>query len=185
MRSRCHPDRACSSTPILPPRQSVLLPSMQLTECLLQIGYSLHHRSIPEDRSGLILPVRMRRVENRFVPVHPFLDATIRLRFGRPLLCKLIQRAGYGVLGVPKPAHALVRNSRHRASARRLPIRREDRLPNNQNAHLPLRVARQKLLHCGGPPQTYRSSGREKQHQSRHIGVAVKRILEAVEICTR
>ncbi len=89
------------------------------------------------------------------------------------------------MLGIPKLPRALVRDSRHRTAAGRPPIRGQDRLPNNQNAHLLLPVASQELLHCGGPPQTYGSSGREQQHQSGYIEVAVERILEAVEIGIR
>jgi hypothetical protein len=101
------------------------------------------------------------------------------------LFCKFVQCAGDNVLGIPKLPRAQVCDSRHRVAARRPPVRCQDRLPNNQNAHLLLRVASQELLHCGGPPQTYRSSGREQQYQSGYIEVGVKRILEAVEICIR
>ena len=105
--------------------------------------------------------MRAGRIQNRFVPVEPFLNAAIRLRLTRGPGCVILEFRGYDVVRVPELARSAVCNSSERAPTGRAPVRREDRLPHNEHAHLSIAVPRQELLSCGGPPQTGRSSRRQ------------------------
>ncbi len=103
-------------------------------------------------------------IQNCFVPVEPFLNATIRLRLRGSSDCAIIQFRGHDVLWVPELARAAVCNSCKRAATRWPPVGCEDRLPYDKHPHLSADLPRQQLLSCGGPPQTSRSSRRQQEH---------------------
>src|SRR5882762_5672452 len=50
---------------------------------------------------------------------------------------------------------------------------------------LPIRVPRQELLSCGGPPQTSRSSRRQQQDEPRNAGFGIERVLELRDVTFR
>jgi len=89
------------------------------------------------------------------------------------------------MLRVPELARSTVSDSSERAATRRPPVRWEDRLPHHEHAHLSVGVPRQKLLNCGGPPQTGWSSRRQQQNQPRNVGFGIERLLELPEISFR
>ena len=136
----------------------ILRPSMQFGPQPFQPGNNPNDRAIPKHRGRSILPMRARRIQNRFVPVETFLNAAIRLR--RSSACAILQFRGHDVLQVPELVRAAVCNPCERAATRWPPVRCEDRLPYHEHAHLSVAVPSQQLLSCGGPPQTSRSSGR-------------------------
>src|SRR6266446_3151746 len=75
---------------------------------------------------------------------------------------------------IPKLPCPPVRNSRQRAPAWRPPIGRKDWLPDNQHAHVAVRVLRKDLLGCGRPPQASRSSRGQQQYHPQGLGIAIK-----------
>ena len=114
--------------------------------------------AVPKDRKRSVFPSGAWRKEKRLVPVKSFLDATIRL-LAWLSVGEFFQLRGYEVLRVPELADAIVRESGECAAARRAPISREDRLPDDQHTQLAVVVTLQKLFGCGGPPQAGWSSG--------------------------
>src|SRR5712692_1230237 len=125
---------------------------MLVVEGLLEPRDNSRNWTVPKRCIRLILPVGVRCVKNGFIPVESFLHTAARLGVRGFLLCNFIQRTCYDVLRIPKLSNPLVGNSCHRTAAWRPPVGRQNRLPNNQHAHLPLRVPSQELLSCGGPP---------------------------------
>ena len=85
----------------------------------------------------------------------------------------------------PKTAGSDGQESVPRYSAGRFPVRRKNRLPNNEYAHPLVRVMRKKLLRCGRPPQTARSSRRQQQHHPGRIRVGIEGSRKLVQICIR
>src|SRR6516164_4359630 len=75
---------------------------------------------------------------------------------------------------IPKLPRSAVRNPRQRTPARRFPVDRKNRFPNNQHAHLPVRVMGKQLLRYGSPPQTTRSSGDSSNTIRGTFGSALK-----------
>jgi hypothetical protein len=86
--------------------------------------------------------VRAGRIQNRFVPVEPFLNAAIRFRLRRSSGCTNLQFRGHDMLRVPELTHSAVRDSSERAATRRSPVRWEDRLPHDENPQLSVAVPR-------------------------------------------
>lgn|ERR1700682_2637490 len=92
-----------------------------------------------------------------------------------------IQLLGDKMLWVPKLNGSLVYDSSKGAGAWRGEIRRQDRLPHDQNAESGVRMAGKKLFDCGGPPQTCRSSGREQKNDAGFVRGGVKCTLKFAE----
>jgi hypothetical protein len=158
---------------------------MDFVQGVLETRNDANYRAVPKHRSRSILPVRAGWIQNRFVPVEPFLNATIGLRLRGSSGYAILQFRGHDMLRVPKLARAAVCNSCERAATRWPPVRREDRLPHDKHPHLSAGLPRQQLLSCGGPPQTSRSSRRQEQDQPRNVGLGIKRFLELPEISFR
>jgi hypothetical protein len=89
------------------------------------------------------------------------------------------------MLWIPKLSRPMIWDSSECIPAGQSPISCQDRLPNNEDADPSLGVPCQKLLDCGGPPQTSWSRRRKKHHQSRRIQITIQSILEGDEICIR
>ena len=81
-------------------------------------------------------------IQNRFVPVEPFLNAAIRLRLGLSSGCAILQFRGHDMLRIPELTHAAVRDSSERATTWRSPVRWEDRLPHDEHPQLSVTVSR-------------------------------------------
>jgi hypothetical protein len=139
-----------------------------LVEYLLERRNNSHNRAVPKYRTGLVLPVPLRWVKNRIVPVEVVLDTAARLRLQWFLLYNLSQRFRYDVLRIPKLSHTAVRNSSQSTPAWQSPISCEDRLPDNEHAELPLWVPSQELLNCGGPRRQVGHVG-ERRSTSRGV----------------
>lgn len=73
----------------------------------------------------------VRRIENCLIPIEPSLDATVGARLIWLLFCNLIQRRCYEMVRVPELLCSFVGNSRQRAPARRFPVCRQHRFPND------------------------------------------------------
>jgi hypothetical protein len=86
--------------------------------------------------------VRTGWIQNRFVPVEPFLNAAIRLRLRRSSGCAILQFRGHDMLRVPELTHSAVRDSSERAATRRPPVRWEDRFPHDEHPQLSVAVPR-------------------------------------------
>jgi hypothetical protein len=87
--------------------------------------------------------MRAGRIQNRFVPVEPFLNAAIRLRLRRSPGCATLQFPGHDMLWVPELTHSAVCDSFERAPTRRPPVRRKDRLPYDEHTYLSVNVPSQ------------------------------------------
>jgi len=86
--------------------------------------------------------VRAGWIQNRFVPVEPFLNTAIRLRLRRSSGCAILQFRGHNMLRVPELTHSAVRDAAERAAARRAPVRWEDWFPHDEHAQLSVAVPR-------------------------------------------
>jgi hypothetical protein len=117
--------------------------------------------------------------------VEAFLDAAVRFQLPRLLLCEPRQFLGDKVFRVPKLLCSAVGNPRQRAPAWRSPVGGENWFPDDQHAHLSVRVPRKELFRCGRPPQTTWSSGGQQQHHSGNVGTAVKGSRELAQIWIR
>jgi hypothetical protein len=159
--------------------------SMHFVQGVLKIGNDSNYRAVPKHRSRGIFPVRAGWIQNRFVPIEPFLNTAIRFRLRRSSACTILQFQTHDMLRVPELARAAICNSRQRAATRWSPVRCEDRLPHDKHPHLSAGLTRQQLLSCGGPPQTSRSCRRQQQNQAWNVGVGIERFLELSEICLR
>jgi len=142
----------------------------------------VNYGSVQKGWGWFIVPLRMRGVENYVIPIEASAQAASGLYFWWLGSGSAIQLLGDQVLWVPKLPGSLVCDSAEGATARRSKIRGEDRLPDDQNAHLRIRMAGKKVFGCGGPPQTCRSSGREQKDDARVFRRRVKRVLEFAEI---
>ena len=60
---------------------------VHIAQRLLEALNDANNRTVPKRRSGSIFPVRAGRIENGFVPVKSFLNATIRLWLRRNSRC--------------------------------------------------------------------------------------------------
>lgn len=129
--------------------------------------------------------MRTGRIQDYFIPIEPFLDAAIRFRLGRSSASAVPQFRGHHMLRVPELTHSAVCNSSKRAATRWSPVRSENRLPHDKHSQLSAGAPRQQLRNCGGPPQTSRSSRRQKQDQSRYVGLRIECLLELPEISCR
>lgn len=83
---------------------------------------------------------------------------------------------------IPELANSAIRDSCERAGDWRTPVGGQDRFPHNLDAQIPLGMFRQKLLGCGGPPQTCWSSGREQQDEQRRGARRIRGHGEPAEI---
>lgn len=138
---------------------------------------------VPERRFRLILPFGPAGIENGVIPIKAFVEAAGRCRLGRLLFHDLVQSASDKVIRIPKLARSSIGHALQSAAGRRPPIGGENRLPDNQDAKVAVALARQKLLGCGGPPQTSGSSGRHKEEDARSVGSGVEGIFELCKIC--
>ena len=86
--------------------------------------------------------MRAGRIQNRFVPVEPFLNAAVRLRLRRSSGCAILQFHGHEMLRVPELTHSAVRDPSERAATRRSPVRWEDRFPHDEHPQLSVAVPR-------------------------------------------
>lgn len=85
---------------------------------------------------------------------------------------------------IPELPHSRIRQPAQCASAGRPPVGHQNWFPNDQHAPLPFRMLNEKLVGCGGPPQTKRSSGGQQQNQAGHGRIRIKYILELSNICS-
>jgi hypothetical protein len=125
-----------------------------ISESFLQTWDDSKHRAIPENGLRRVPPVRVRFVKDGVIPVKSLVNAAGGLRLWWLPFRNLIQGRSDQVYRIPKLTCSAVRNSPECDGSRRPPIRRENRLPDHQHTHLSVAMARQKLLGCGGPPQT-------------------------------
>jgi hypothetical protein len=145
-------------------RDTICLPGITLTSTSLSLQSYLKARNyanygaVPEHCNGRILPLQMRDVENRFVPVDSSLHAALGMWLVRFLHCEPAQRRRDYMTWVPKLSHPRVRYSRQRSPTWRTPVRWEYGFPYDQDAYLRIAIPTQEFLCCGGPPQTSWSS---------------------------
>ncbi len=92
--------------------------SMCCAQGVLKTRNDSNYRTVPKHRSRSILPMRARRIQNRFVPVEPFLNAAIRRRLRRSSGCAILQYRGHDMLRVPELTHSAVRDPSERAATR-------------------------------------------------------------------
>src|SRR5215469_7682577 len=145
-----------------------------LTNCLLQ--YVLTCVAEPPEE---VLPAARARAKLRYAKMLRFAGQEVATRFQ---LCDPSDLHCHKMLRIPKLSHSAVGDSSQCTLARWPPIRREDRLPNDEYAHLPVRVMRKKLLRCGRPPQTTWSSWRQQQHHPGRVRVGIKGSFKLREI---
>ena len=105
--------------------------------------------------------MRMRGVKNYVIPIKSPAQAAGRLYRWWLGGGSSIQLLGDKMVWVPKLPGALVCDSAEGAAAWGSKIGGQDRLPDDQNAELRVRMAGKKFFGCGGPPQTCCSSGGE------------------------
>lgn len=115
-----------------------------------------------KDEGGSSCHCSMRGVQNCVIPIESSAYAAGGLDFWWFGGGSAIQLVGDEMVWVPKLPGSLVRDSAEGASAWRSKIRGQDRLPDDQNAKLLVRMAGEKLFGCGGPPQTRCSRRREQ-----------------------
>src|ERR1700736_6338828 len=113
---------------------------MHPVQGVLKTRSNSNYRTVPKHRSRNILPMRAGWIQNRFVPVEPFLNAAIRLRLRRSPGCATLQFPGHDMLWVPELTHSAVCDSSERAATRRPPVCRKDRLPYDEHTHLSVNV---------------------------------------------
>jgi len=160
-------------------------PSALFVQYLLQPRSNSKNRSVPKYRSWSVFPLRVWPIEDGLIPMEPSLHAAVGLQLSVLLLCDPSHFLRDKMFRIPKLSCSAVRNPRQRAPVWRPPIGCKDRLPNNQHAHLSVRVPRKELLGCGRPPQTTWSSRGQQQHHPGKIGIAVKSGSELAQICIR
>jgi hypothetical protein len=127
-----------------------------------------------------MIPLLMRRIEDRFVPVESF--AGVRRWLRRRRAGYLAQRSRYFVLGVPELPHPRIGKPSQGVPARRAPIRRQNRLPHRENVYFPFRMLCQQFFGCGGPPQTEGSGRREHQNQPRRVSIRIECCQELIGV---
>ncbi len=157
--------------------------SWLVSKSLVQTWNDSNHGAVPKRGRRSILPARTGWIQNRLVPVEPFLNATNWIWLRRGPDYAILQFRGDDVLWVPELARASVCNSCECAATWRPPVRCEDRLPYDEHSHSSIGMPRQQLLSCGGPPQTSWSSRRQEQHQPRNGSLSIERLLKLPEIC--
>ena len=138
-----------------------------------QAGDGFPHRAFPVvgDRSGR--PAGTGQVEKGLVPQKTVVEAAV----GRSLSINGSVARDFlrdEVLRVPELAGAGIRNASQDRTAGRAQVGGENRLPDNQNTNIGVAFAREEFADCGGPPQTRRSSGREKQYEPGACGSSVE-----------
>jgi hypothetical protein len=138
------------------------LRSLDAAQSLPETGQDSNDGTIPKNGSWRVLPLRARRIENRIIPEEPFIYAAFRLWLSRFRAHHSAQLLGDEMLWVPELFCSTVRDSTQSARTRRSPVRRQNRLPHDQNMQFLVCIFLEKLFHCGGPPQTCRSSGGEQ-----------------------
>jgi hypothetical protein len=67
---------------------------------------------------------------------------------------------------IPELRNAPVADQRESSVRRPPPIGEEHWLPDHEHSQVAIHMPLQNRCHCGGPPQTCRSSGREQHHQT-------------------
>ena len=118
--------------------------------------------TIPINRHRSITPAGVLSIKGDLIPIETFLHTALWFWLDRFLLCDPSDLRCHEMLRIPKLPRAAVGNPRQSAAAWRFPICCKNRLPNNEHAHPFVRVMRKKLLRCGRPPQTTRSSWRQQ-----------------------
>src|ERR1700687_6407758 len=99
---------------------------MHIAQGVLKTRNDSNYRTVPKHRSWSIFPVRAGWIQNRFVPVEPFLNTAIRFRLRRSSACAVLEFRGHDMLRVPELAGLAVCDSSERAATRRPPVRWED-----------------------------------------------------------
>lgn len=127
-----------------------------------EAGDDVRHLAVPEESDGHVLPLGVRCVEDGVVPEEALVLTAIRLRLPWLGLRDATQFLGHKMIGVPELTCSWVRNPSQRAAARRAPVGGKDGLPNHQHAQLLAGMMIEKLLDCGGPPQTDGSCRRKE-----------------------
>ena len=94
----------------------------------------MHYRAVPESGNWRVLPALAWSVKNCVIPVESFVRAAVRLPLMGVLFCGFVQRLGYYMLWVPELSRPQVGDSRERAFAWWAPVRRKNRLPNDEHA---------------------------------------------------
>jgi len=154
-------------------------------QCLLQRRRNSKDCSIPKYRGWPIAPAHIWRKEKDLIPIETSLNAAFGLLLRGLASCHLPQRRGDRVVRVPKLSCPCVGDPRQRTPAWGPPIRGEDWLPNHQHPDFSVRVSRQDLLYCGGPPQARWSSRRKEQDHVCNICIGVKSGFKLAEVCAR
>lgn len=130
--------------------------------------------AVPEDREGRVVPENVSWIESGFVPIECVTDAALGQELDEFLLGNDGEPLGDEMMRIPELTGALVGDAGKSAAAGRAPVGGKNGFPDDQNAKVAIAVALKDLLDCGGPPQTFGSSGREEKDEARDGGVGVE-----------
>jgi len=79
---------------------------------------------------------------------------------------------------IPKMLCARIRHVGRERLARRTPIGDEHGFPDDQHSNIRAWICSQHISHCGGPPQTSRSSRGQQDYDTRPVAGGVKLLFE-------
>jgi hypothetical protein len=144
------------------PRQCLSMRCRKCSKPRTQSAHRIHHRAVDESR-WRAAELLAGRKQGDNVPQSAALPAARRL-IGRHLGLRCARNQ---MFTVPELNCTRIVQSPQHARRRAAPIGRQDGFPDHKNVQVRRRRLSQKAGHCGGPPQTYRSRGREQEHHSR------------------
>lgn len=131
------------------------------TEALLDIGdraigkVSIWRHRMPEASLG---------IKRGKVPKVCVQAATVWPRAGWIRIQLARDRTGHEVIAIPELHYVGVMKACQHGSCRPFPVRRQDRLPDDQNLKIRIMDSFEQRFGCGGPPQAYWSCWRQQQH---------------------
>ena len=142
--------------------------SLSLPDRRLDFGRHIDNRSVENACDGSSrCPNASRWVNGYEIPEDAVVHATRLLRLRRArATCELIRN--YVVL-VPELLNATIRQASQNEGAWGAPVTWQDRLPNCKDTDVRFTMLFEKVVHCGGPPQTSGSRRRQQQQDPRLI----------------